>query len=354
MPDNQKEGGAASTPQDHRYNHTDIAHEGQSKDKPAQAAISALKENTRDYLQQGWQVMRLPPRSKTPKTELFDAAMITRDNVDTLAENENLAVRFTTAGDLKDIDLDYQSAVKLARAVGMPEATASFGRLSVGIGHVLYNSPGAKAKKFTLPGESKDYTKPWPIHDDKPSPVVLEIRGSDNSYTVFPPSVHPCGETLTWLNTRRDPAGVEAGELYKLAGRHAFAAVVLHFYPENAAARYEVRMALAGALLRFGMAANTVESYVRSVARLGGDPKWKEDFVEHTEQRLEGDKPTTGLPKLVQVMQLPEACEAVFHEWLQIEVPQPSATPLASSWRASCGASRQHRTGMNTGSEPRR
>jgi hypothetical protein len=77
-------------------------------------------------------------------------------------------------------------------------------------------------------------------------------------------------------------------------------------------------MALAGALLRSGLATNTVESYVRSVARLGGDPKWNEDFVEHTERRLEGDKPTTGLPKLVQVLQLPKACEAVFREWLQV------------------------------------
>ena len=170
--------------------------------KKPRAASSANYEVLLDYLQLGWTPMRLPPRSKEPYDEGHDAATITRDNAKTLKANENIALRFTTAGALKDLDLDYQSAVDLAKAVGLTEGTAAFGRPSVGIGHLLYNAPGTKAKKFVLP--EGEYPKPVPIHDGKPSLTVLEIRGSDNTYTMFPPSVHPSGETLFWLGSRRN------------------------------------------------------------------------------------------------------------------------------------------------------
>jgi hypothetical protein len=92
--------------------------------------------------------------------------------------------------------------------------------------------------------------------------MVLEIRGNDNTYTMMPPSVHPCGEKLEWVNGRREPAAMTAAELRTLAGRHAVAAAVLYFYPEDASARYDTRMALTGALSRAGMPATMVTRYV--------------------------------------------------------------------------------------------
>ena len=110
-------------------------------------------------------------------------------------------MRFTESGGLKDLDLDYQAAADLAKAVGLLDTTAAFGRPSVGVGHLLYNAPGTKAKKFELPEGS--YPKPLPLHDGKPSLLVLEIRGADNTYTMFPPSVHPdTGETLGWIGAQ--------------------------------------------------------------------------------------------------------------------------------------------------------
>ena len=162
------------------------------------------------------------------------------------------------------------------------------------------------------------YPKPLPVHDGEPSLTVLEIRGAADTYTMAPPSIHPdTGETLKWNGNRRDPLEVPAEQLRALAGQHALAAVVLHFYPENAATRFDIRMALAGALIRSGMNADDAKMYVQAVAHLGGDPKWREDFADHTEQRLEDDKPATGIPKLVEALQLPEACKRTFQEWLQ-------------------------------------
>ena len=247
----------------------------------------------------------------------FAAATITLDNLDTrLAEIDNIGGLFTTSGRRKDLDLDYQSAVDLARELRLPELTAAFGRPSVGMAHLLYDAPGTEAKKFVLP--DGEYPRPLPIHDGRPSLTVLEIRGADNTYTMLPPSVHPCGETLVWAGSRRKPATVEPDRLRRAAGWLALAATVIHFYPENASTRYDVRMALAGALLRAGMSAAQVERYAQVVAKLGGDPAWEEDFVSYTERRLEDGRPATGLPKLIEALGLPETCERVFRDWLQI------------------------------------
>ena len=195
--------------------------------------------------------------------------------------------------------------------------TASFGRPSVGVGHLLYSSPGCEAKKFELP-EGHSTQSHCRSTMAEPSLTVLEIRGAADTYTMAPPSIHPdTGETLKWNGNRRDPLEVPAEQLRALAGQHALAAVVLYFYPENAATRFDVRMALAGALIRSGMNADDAKRYVQAVAYLGHDPKWREDFADHTEQRLEDDKPATGIPKLVEALQLPEACKRTFQEWLQ-------------------------------------
>ena len=173
-----------------------------------------------------------------------------------------------------------------------------------------------EAQKFELPEDN--YPRDMPTHNGEPSYLVLEIRGNDNTYTMFPPSVHPCGETLDWFSARRDPADIDAKTLRRIAGLHAFAAAVLYFYPENASKRYDVRMAFAGTLLRAGATAEEVQLYGRAIAKLGGDPKWKEHFAKPTKRRLEADKPATGLTKLIEALGLPPACAATFREWLQI------------------------------------
>ena len=72
--------------------------------------------------------------------------MITWDNINTLNADDNIGVYFTEGGSLKDLDYDYKSSADLAKEVGLAEATASFGRASVGVGHPLYNSPGARPR----------------------------------------------------------------------------------------------------------------------------------------------------------------------------------------------------------------
>ena len=285
-----------------------------------------------EYLQMGWPVIKLKPRSKKPADSTHEASTITWENLNTLADDDNIGVRFKENGPLKDIDLDLKSASDLALALGMPNRTAAFTRPSVGVGHLLYNSPGLKTHKFKLPGDDLSvYPKPLPLHNGKPSPTVLEIRGgSDNTYTMFPPSVHPDGETLQWIGDIK-PAEKTADEIARRFGQHAFASAVLYFYP--ASGRYDTRLALSGALLRSGMSESLAKAYVQAVAKLANDPKWQEDFVDNAQKRLENDKTSPGIPKLVEALRLPKACEQTFRDWLNItnegEAPLPEWTPLA-------------------------
>jgi len=271
------------------------------------------------YLQAGWSPIRLLPRSKKPASESHEASTITLENLHTLSPSDSIGVRFNADQPLRDIDHDWKASADLSKEVGLTDATASFGRESVGVTHLLYDSPGCAAKKFKLP--DGNYPKPLPQHDNKPCLIVCEIRGATNTYTMFPPSVHPdTGEVLSWHGNRREPKQVSSTELRSVIGLHAFASVVLYFYPENADSRYEVRMALAGALLRAGVDERRALLYARGVASLAGDPKWEEDFIEHTQARLTDERSASGIPKLVEVLQLPEACEKMFREWLQFEL----------------------------------
>jgi hypothetical protein len=288
-----------------------------------------------EYLQMDWRPMRLMPRSKKPALETHEASTITWDNLNTLVDGDNIAIRFKENGNLKDVDLDWETASKLALAIRLPNKTAAFSRPSAGVGHLLYNSPGLKSRKFNLP-DVENYPKPLPRHDGITSRCVLEIRGgSDNTYTMFPPSIHPeTNETLSWLSDRREPAEIESAKVVGYFGQHAFASAVLYFYPTDASARYETRMALSNILVRSGMSEEKAASYVQQVAKLGGDPKWEEDFVGLTKERLQDGKKLFGIPTLIQVLRLPEACEKTFREWLQIGKendagPLPEWTPLA-------------------------
>jgi hypothetical protein len=93
-------------------------------------SVFPLKAAASEYLERGWNLMRLPPRSKNPykgKGQSFAKNIIDWKSIDTLTEN-NLAIVFTRAGELKDLDLDYQTAADLARELDLAKSTATFGR----------------------------------------------------------------------------------------------------------------------------------------------------------------------------------------------------------------------------------
>jgi hypothetical protein len=89
---------------------------------------------------------------------------------------------------------------------------------------------------------------------------------------MFPGSVHPNGEIISWETSLGIPDIPEASwsDLNKRVGLIAFLAVCVRFYPGKGH-RDETCMALSGALVSAGYEAGDVDRLVELVARLAHD-----------------------------------------------------------------------------------
>jgi hypothetical protein len=126
--------------------------------------------------------------------------------------------------------------------------------------------------------------------------TLVELRGAGGQ-TVIPPSVHPCGETLTWAKDG-EPAAVPLAELRAAVSRLAAACLLARRYPEKE--RHDFTNALAGFLLRRGMPAPDVEALILAVARAIPGAARPEDVrhikrnVADTKKKVRAGKKTTG------------------------------------------------------------
>lgn len=151
-------------------------------------------------------VIALEPRSKKPIGRAWQTKQLrTEDLAKAFDGEQNLGVLLGSAsGNLVDVDLDHPIAVALAPRF-LPNTGAMFGRTSKPRSHWLYRvTDGATTKKF----QSSD------------GAMIVEIR-SDGAQTMFPPSIHPSGETVEW-DVDGEPAEVLASDL--LAGAERLAA----------------------------------------------------------------------------------------------------------------------------------
>ncbi|MES1936628.1 ATPase-like protein [Salinisphaera hydrothermalis C27AD] len=228
---------------------------------------------------------------------------------------------------LVDLDLDWPEARALAPLV-LPEARCAFGRKSAPKSHRLVICPEAEEQKlFSLPAQCKSDTRfsTGEGHDL----CTLEIRGAAsgaNRYTVFPPSTHEgTGERIEWA-TDDEPKGIGYEYLRSRAGVLAFLSVAARCWPGEGS-RDECAMAVCGALLRAGHGADDVDEWVVAVARQAGDDEADDRAkARATAKKLETDRAATGLPKAVELLDLPDTCLKTFRQWLGADDAQPLAT----------------------------
>lgn len=140
-------------------------------------------------------------------------------------ENRNVGVKLgPDSNDVADVDLDCGEAVT-AGAYLLPPTDSAFGR-GGRMTHWLYTVPArdsayAKLSDPVLSGDTVTIVElRWPGTNDDASPKNLQ--------TVFPPSLHQSGETLSWFRDG-DPSSVRGGDLGK-AVRHVAAAVLIARY----------------------------------------------------------------------------------------------------------------------------
>jgi hypothetical protein len=279
---------------------------------PAPAAeLNPLLTAARGYLARGLVPIRLSPGLKKPPGN-FEGNTVTADNVDRLlcAVNFNLGLRLVDG--LVDYDLDWPSARRLGGLflgrfprIGRAGAPGShyFVRCSTPIKSRKYDIPELKGVAG-LPGEH--------------AVCVLEVRAGDNAQTMVPPSVHPNGEAVVWEN---DPGLVEdnAEGIYQKAGFLAFLSVVAHFYPVQGS-RDDFCMALSGALLSAGLTEEQANRCVVRVAEVAGDEEaGKRGKAGQTAAKIAEGEPVTGIPRVVEMLGLPEAVAKRFRKWLGVK-----------------------------------
>lgn len=147
------------------------------------------------YTHRQWSCVPIPFRTKRPVIDGWQDLRLALDDLHHhFSGRSNVGVLLGEASNwLIDVDLDHALAVGLAPEF-LPATDSIFGRKSKQRSHWLYS--------MTAPVQTK---KEQAVIDGKPA-MLVELRSS-GCQTVFPPSLHPSGESITWA-IDGDPAKV--------------------------------------------------------------------------------------------------------------------------------------------------
>ncbi|TAG18603.1 MAG: hypothetical protein EAZ40_11250, partial [Rhodobacterales bacterium] len=289
----------------------DLLNAASLADPDAAAKLHPLLDAARGYLARGLVPIRLSPKSKVPPGK-HDANTVTAENAAELLTyaNLNLGLRLgAEGGGLVDFDLDWPEARRLGGL--LLDRFARFGRAGAPGSHfILRCSTPIKSRKYDIP-ELKGVSGLPEEH----AVCVLEVRAG--GYTMAPPSVHPNGEAVVWEN---DPGLVEdnAEGIYQKAGYLAFLSVAARFYPAKGS-RDDFCMALSGALLSAGLSEEQANRCVVRVAQAAGDEEaGKRGKAGQTAAKIGAGQAVTGIPRVVEMLGLPEAVAGRFRRWLGI------------------------------------
>lgn len=280
---------------------------------PAQPAeLNPLLTAARGYLGRGLVPIRLGNRAKKPLGKV-EENIVTADNAAALLTyaNLNLGLRLgADGGGLVDYDLDWPEARQLADLLlfNLPK----FGRATARGSHRLVRCKAGKFKKFDIP-ELKGMAGLPEEH----AICVLEVRASPNSHTMVPPSVHPNGEAVEWERDTPIPEDSVEG-INQKAGLLAFLSVCARYYPGQGS-RDDFCMALAGALLAAGLPVEDANRCIIRVAEVARDEEApKRGKAGQTAAKVDEGEPVTGIPRVVEMLGLPEAVAGRFRKWLGV------------------------------------
>lgn len=286
------------------------------------AQLKTVAQAAKEYITVGWEPLRLPPREKRPKGPWKQQRKWTNAEIDdAFCGNANIGVALgDRSGGLIDIDFDCAEAAEFGRIL-LADLPA-FGRPSSPESHRVANCALDKNRYvFQMVDEVAK-------RSSLARSVLLEIRANGHQ-TVFPPSVHPSGERVTWSG---DPAAIPqitAEELKRQCGLIAFLCMLVAFYPQGAGQRDEICMMLAGVLVRAGLDDDSVNTLTKMVATLAGDEEASKRTgkAEATRTKIEANEPVWGLPQLCERLKL-EDMEKTFRGWLGQK--DPIAGPKAT------------------------
>ncbi len=190
---------------------------------------------------------------------------------------------------LADVDIDWAPPQALLDL--LPVTGFSFGRPSKPVSHLFFTTP----ERLPSVKEYKDI-------DGK---KFLELFGGYLSqYTMVPPSVRSPGEQLAFVSEEHagSIAHIEVTELHRMLRNYAIAVVLFRQFGAKAI-HHEQRMALAGFLLKEGLADEDTNAIAKSLLRATGNDlsDWSTVF-DTTKHNLSSGKKVTGQGKLIEAL----------------------------------------------------
>src|SRR5215218_2096212 len=289
---------------------------------PAPARVVQLVEAAQRYHRKGWVPLRLV--GKDP--QYMGKGWQKRQHDDPLplyTASSNIGILTgEPSRDVVRLDADYEPIPEVTRLLH-PEPTLLFGRASNPFSGRLVRSK-VKSRDYRLPKALAGDAR-LPLHGNDPNLVVFQVL-STGKQTMMPPSIHPSGEEVVW---QADDvlAEIDPEELYRRAGLEAFLMAVRHFWPahgsRNEAAWSLARVlleALEGSIADDGRRIRLVDELVVAVAVAGGgmgeQSRMGKVRAEATLARMRAGEAATGMTRLLELMELPEAVGKRFRQWL--------------------------------------
>ena len=235
-----------------------------------------VKQFAQIYLDHGWKIVPLAPKSK----RVTQAGWIGLEfTVEDFRDGDNIGLR--SVDGLVFVDLDSPEVVAFGDAF-LPETPSIYGRPSKPRSKRIYTSTIPKTLAY------KDHDKT----------TLIEIRS--NHQDMAPPSVHPSGEGLAWESDLGRPAEIDAAILTRCVKLCATAAVIArHYAPPGT--RHDWTLALAGTLRRRGLSEDEVVLLLQKAGTWSRDDKLPDRIREvsstfaHSEDE---DTPYTGATRL--------------------------------------------------------
>ena len=187
---------------------------------PVQAAAAK-------YVARGWAPVPIPYKKKAPIIKAWQKLEIGAADVPSYFNGKELNIGILlgeSSGGLLDVDVDCDEALRLRKL--LPITSCKFGRKSKLESHILYLVEGElpKTKKFT----------------DPDGQCLIELR-STGAQTVFPPSVHPSGESIQF-DEDGEPSQIPGSTLLGSVTLVACGSLLIRHWPVKGS-RHELALA---------------------------------------------------------------------------------------------------------------
>lgn len=225
------------------------------------------RETAEHLIAEGLYPIPLKPMSKEYREpDALDTVYVPEDFRDT----DGVGIRLVPAKDphrakkIAALDLDCEEAIAASR-VFAPATGMSWGRESKRVSQMIYECPVEKDLSLRDLG----YVKTG--EDDprrKDSGTLVELLVT--RHAMCPPSVHPSGEPLGWMDWPPKPGKAEPAELKRAAQLIATAAVTARYYAAGMG-RHDWMMPYSGLLKGLGVSEDEALKVVDFAARWKGN-----------------------------------------------------------------------------------